>query len=106
VWVAAIIGIAVRTVWLHAPYPAIAAVYVVVGWSGLIEFNALLAALSSIDVALVVAGGFLYTLGALVYALRWPNPWPAVFGYHEVFHTLVVLAVAAHLVAAFRLVGR
>lgn len=105
VWSAAIAGIAVRMTWLRAPYPIIAAVYVVVGWSALIELNALLAALSTSDTALVVAGGLLYTAGAVVYGLRRPNPSPAVFGYHEVFHALVVLAAATHLVAAFRLVG-
>jgi len=103
VWIAAIIGIAVRMLWLQAPYPVIAVVYVVVGWSALIEVNPLLAAMSTDETVLVVAGGLLYTAGAVVYARRRPNPWPATFGYHEVFHTLVVLAATAHLVAAFQL---
>jgi hemolysin III len=104
VWIAAIVGIAIRMTWLRAPSPIVAAVYVVVGWSAVIELNALVGVLSTIDTALVVAGGLLYTAGAVVYALGRPNPSPAVFGYHEVFHALVVLAAGTHLVAAFRLV--
>ncbi len=54
---------------------------------------------------LVVIGGVLYTVGAVVYALHKPNPWPATFGYHEVFHALVVLAALAHYGAVFSLAG-
>jgi hemolysin III len=105
VWIAATVGIAIRMTWLDAPYPVIAAVYVVVGWAALIEIDALVASLRSIDTALVLAGGVLYTAGAVVYALRRPDPSPAVFGYHEVFHALVVAAAAVHYLAAIRLVG-
>ena len=48
-------------------------------------------------------GGGLYSVGALVFALKWPNPWPAVFGYHEIFHTLVVAAAIVHWVAVWLL---
>ena len=50
-------------------------------------------------------GGGLYTLGALAFALQWPDPWPAVFGYHEIFHTAVIAAALAHWFAVFSLVG-
>jgi hemolysin III len=50
-------------------------------------------------VALVALGGLLYTLGAAAYALKRPDPWPATFGYHEVFHALVVVAALCHYVA-------
>ncbi|HEX7166597.1 MAG TPA: hemolysin III family protein [Acidimicrobiales bacterium] len=104
VWIAAVVGIAIRMTWLHAPYPVIAAVYVAVGWSVVIELNPFLASLGDADAVLVVAGGVLYSVGAAVYALRRPNPRPATFGYHEVFHALVVAAAAAHYAAAMRLV--
>ncbi len=105
VWVAAVLGIAVRMCWLDAPYPVIAAVYVTVGWAAIVEIGALLAALDHVETALVIGGGLVYSAGAAVYALRRPNPRPATFGYHEVFHALVVAAAALHYAAALRLAG-
>ena len=104
VWIAAVIGIVIRMTWLRAPSPVVAAVYLVVGWSALLEIDAFMQALSPLDLGLIVGGGLLYSAGAAVYALHRPNPWPATFGYHEVFHTLVVSAAVVHYVAAFRLV--
>jgi len=78
VWVAALIGIAVRMLWLYAPYPVVAVVYVVVGWIALVDIGALARALSGGQMALVVVGGLLYTAGAIVYGARKPDPWPAV----------------------------
>ena len=105
-WIAALIGVLIRMFWLHAPYPVVATVYVVVGWMALIDIPAYVDALSGTELTLVIIGGVLYTVGAVVYALHKPNPWPATFGYHEVFHTLVVLAALAHYVAIFGLAGR
>jgi len=105
VWVGAIVGVAIRLTWLHAPYPVVALVYVVVGWGALLEWGALAGALGTAQFALLLGGGLLYTLGAGVYAARRPDPWPATFGYHEVFHDLVVGGVALHLVAIATLVS-
>lgn len=105
VWVGAAAGVTVRLAWIHAPYPVVALVYVVVGWGALIEWGSLTGALSGAQFALVLGGGLLYTLGAAVYALHRPNPWPATFGYHEVFHALVVGGVALHLVAVATLIA-
>lgn len=104
VWTAAVIGAVVRMVWLRAPYPVVAAVYVVVGWGALVEWSALVSALSGGQLALLLGGGLAYTAGAAVYALHRPNPWPATFGYHEVFHALVMVGVAAHYVTVLILV--
>lgn len=103
-WIAAAIGVAVRMVWLRAPYPVVAAVYLAVGWGALLELHALIVALSGGQLALLLGGGLVYTAGAAVYALHRPNPWPATFGYHEVFHALVTLGVAAHYVVVLGLV--
>jgi hemolysin III len=96
VWVAGLIGIAIRMTWMHAPSPLVAVVYLVVGWSAVLELNPLLAALDTLETTLLVAGGLLYTAGAIVYSRRRPDPRPAVFGYHEVFHALVAAAASAH----------
>ena len=106
VWIAAAVAVAIRMTWLHAPYPVIALVYLVVGWCALLEWRALMVATTGLDTALLVAGGVLYTVGAVVYALRRPDPWPATFGYHEVFHGLVVAAVLAHYLLVWRLLLR
>lgn len=98
-WSVAAVGIAIRMLWLAAPYPVVAAVYLAVGWVALVDIGALADALTVTQLGLVVAGGLLYSLGAVVYALHAPNPWPRTFGYHELFHSLVVLAAAAHFTA-------
>jgi hemolysin III len=105
-WSVAAIGVLVRMFWLHAPYPVVAVVYLVVGWIALVDLPAFIDALTAAELTLVVVGGLLYTVGAVVYALHKPNPWPATFGYHEIFHALVVLAALAHYAAVFSLAGR
>jgi hemolysin III len=104
VWVAAVLGITIRMAWLDAPYPLEAIVYLVVGWIAVVALPDYLDALSGLEMGFVVLGGVLYTAGGVVYALHKPNPWPATFGYHEVFHALVVGGAAAHYVAVLSLV--
>ena len=105
VWSATVIGALIRMFWLHAPRPLVSAVYLVVGWSALLEIGPLSKSLNAIDIALLIAGGALYTVGAVVYAAKRPNPWPRHFGFHEVFHALVVTAATVHYVLVMRLVG-
>jgi len=57
----------------------------------------MLHAMGGVGLGLLIGGGLLYTLGAIVYALKRPNPWPKVFGYHEIFHACVTAAAAVHL---------
>lgn len=95
-WIAAAVGVAVRMIWLRAPYPVVAAVYVLVGWGALLQWTALTRGLTTTQMALLLGGGLVYTAGAVVYAVHRPNPWPATFGYHEVFHALVAVGVTAH----------
>jgi hemolysin III len=96
VWVGAAAGITLRQVWLDAPKWAVALPYVVVGWCALLVIPQLLDSLGGVGFALLLAGGAAYTVGALVYARRKPDPWPAVFGYHEVFHLCTVIGAALH----------
>jgi hemolysin III len=94
VWAGALGGILLKLVWIDAPKLLAAIVYVALGWVAVAAFPDLLDELGVTGTALVVAGGLLYTAGALVYALKRPDPVPTVFGYHEVFHALVIVAAA------------
>ena len=106
VWFGAIAGIAIRMLWIDAPRPLTAGVYVVVGWVAVLALPALYRALGASAFALVVLGGVLYTTGAVAYARKRPDPVPAVFGYHEVFHAFVCAAALCHVAAVAILVTR
>jgi hemolysin III len=99
VWFGGAIGVAVRQVWLDAPKWAIAVPYIVAGWSALAIIPQLVRGLGGGGFALVLAGGACYTLGAVCYSLKRPNPVPGVFGYHEVFHAFTVFGAAFHCAA-------
>jgi len=75
------------------------ALYIVLGWAAVASAPQLLSHLSTAEIVLVVIGGVLFTVGAVFLFTRWPDPLPRIFGYHEVWHTLVVAAVVCHLVA-------
>jgi hemolysin III len=94
VWAAALGGIVLKLAWIDAPKWLVALIYVAIGWVALAAFPQLLSKLGVTATAMVAAGGLLYTAGALVYARRRPDPAPTVFGYHEIFHALVILAAA------------
>jgi hemolysin III len=108
VWVGALAGIALHVLWIDdVPKWLSALVYVVVGWSGLLGFPHLVDRLGWTATGLMALGGALYSAGAVVYALRRPDPAPDVFGYHEVFHALVIAAALTHymVVAVYVLPG-
>ena len=94
VWGGAVAGVILKLVWIDAPKALIAAVYVALGWVAVATFPQLLEGMGLGGTALVLAGGLLYTVGAVVYARQRPDPAPTVFGYHEVFHALVIAAAA------------
>jgi hemolysin III len=87
----AIAGIVLRQVWLDAPQWAVAVPYVVVGWCSLIVAPQLVRSLGWVGFALMLVAGVAYTAGALIYARKRPDPWPGVFGFHEVFHACTVI---------------
>lgn len=102
VWAGALMGIGFRVFWLQAPRWLYVPLYVLLGWAAMMYIvdiaHANIAAL-----VLVIVGGVLYTLGAVTYGLKRPNPFPGVFGFHEIFHSLTVLAFLCHWSAALLL---
>lgn len=95
VWVGAGLGIVARVLWLNAPRLVYVPLYVALGWAAVMYLPELWAA-SAPMVILVFVGGVLYSLGAVVYGAKWPDPSPEHFGFHEIFHTLTVLAFMSH----------
>jgi hemolysin III len=106
-WAGAIGGVVFKLLWIDAPKPLLAGVYVALGLVCAAVFGELPAAIGWLAVAGLVAGGVLYITGAVVYASGRPNPWPKVFGYHEIFHVLVIAAASLHYaVIAFAVLPR
>ena len=99
VWAGALAGIVVELIWIDAPKWATAAVYICVGWIGAIGFPEIVSNTGLGAGVLIAFGGVLYMIGAVVYARQRPDPRPEVFGYHEIFHVLVIVAAAAHFAA-------
>jgi hemolysin III len=99
VWFGAIAGAIVEMVWIDHPKWVAALIYMSLGWVAVISFPELWNSMGTTGTLLVAAGGLLYTAGAVVYATQRPNPNPRVFGYHEVFHALVIAAAASHFAA-------
>jgi hemolysin III len=96
VWGGAAAAIVLKFAWVTAPKALAAALGVTIGWAGVIALPELTEEVGAAATVLVLVGGALYTAGAVVYALRRPDPLPAVFGYHELFHALVIAGVACH----------
>ncbi len=99
VWIGAAAGIVFRVGWPDAPRWVYTPCYVALGWAALLVIDDFAAASNAAVVTLLALGGVLYTIGGVVYALRRPNPFPAWFGFHEVFHACTVLAFVSHYVA-------
>jgi hemolysin III len=95
VWSGALLGILFRVFWINAPRWLYVALYLLLGWAAVMYLADLFVANATM-MALVIIGGLLYTGGAVVYALKRPNPWPGHFGFHEIFHLCTVLAFLCH----------
>jgi hemolysin III len=103
VWTAAFLGILFRACWINSPRWLHTPVYVALGWSAVLFTPGFLAGAERLNpgvgaatLIMLAAGGALYTIGGIVYGFRRPDPWPAWYGFHEVFHSLTVVAFAAH----------
>jgi hemolysin III len=99
VWAGALGGTILNVFWVRAPKAVTASVYIALGWVAVAALPQMAREIGVLGVGLIALGGVLYTAGAVIYAMRRPNPVPGVFGYHEVFHALVVAAAAAHFAA-------
>jgi len=96
VWCGAAAGIAFKLAWIDGPKWLFAGAYVALGWVAVVTAGELPGAVGWLGVGGLAAGGLLYTVGAIVYARGRPDPVPDVFGYHEIFHALVIAAAALH----------
>ncbi len=105
IWIGASLGIAKSLLWPNAPKAVTAALCLVLGWAVIGDVARLSPLMGTTTVALLVAGGVIYSLGAVVYARKRPNPAPLVFGYHEIFHALVILASICTFVHVVRVVS-
>jgi hemolysin III len=99
IWCGVALGVLVSMLWPGAPKWVTAAIAVAVGWTLVPYFGAVGRALSSAEIWLIALGGAAYTLGALVYATKRPDPWPRNFGYHELFHALTLVGAGLHYAA-------
>ena len=101
VWAGAIGGVTLKSAWPHAPRWLGVPLYLALGWVAAFVFPPLLHGVGVAGVVLLAVGGALYSIGAVVYALRWPDPRPATFGYHEVFHLCTIVAATCHYIAVW-----
>jgi hemolysin III len=99
VWAGAVAAIVLKFVWVAAPKWLTAAIGIALGWVAVVALPQLVTRLNPAAVSLLLLGGLAYTAGAVVYARRSPDPVPAVFGYHELFHALTIVGVACQYVA-------
>jgi hemolysin III len=99
VWSGALAAILLKFIWVDAPKWVAAGVGLALGWVAIVALPQLVDRLQPTALTLLIAGGLLYSAGAIVYARRKPDPLPAVFGYHEVFHALTIVAVTCQYVA-------
>jgi len=104
VWAIALAGLFIKIFWLNAPRVLYTAIYLLMGWFIMIGIYPLAQAMSSNGLNWLAAGGLFYTVGAVIYALKKPNPFPGVFAFHELFHVFVMLGSFSHFWLMYRYV--
>lgn len=100
-WLLVIMGLIFKLVYIRGPRWLTTLIYVLMGWMMLIPLGQLLATMPLNSIILVFAGGVAYTLGALIYAIKKPNPFPGVFGFHEIFHFLIIAGAVLHYIVVY-----
>lgn len=106
VWAGALAGVALKLLWPTAPRWVGVPLYLLLGWAIVPVAGQLYDRIGLAPLILLVIGGLVYSIGAILYATKWPNPWPEVFGHHEFFHAATVLAALCHYIAIWLVVLR
>jgi hemolysin III len=101
IWAGAISGVALKMIWPHLPRWVGAPLYLALGWGAIAMLPEVLHRGGITVLVLIAAGGVIYSVGAIFYALRRPNPWPTVFGHHEFFHACTLVAALCHHIAIY-----
>jgi hemolysin III len=104
VWGIALAGIMLKAFWITAPRWLSTAIYLAMGWIALVGIYPLTQNLSIPALAWLVGGGVVYSLGAVIYALKWPNPFPGYLGFHEIFHLFVIGGSTCHFILMYRFI--
>ena len=104
VWTAAILGVALKMLWPTAPKWVGVPLYIVLGWAIVPLAGPLIEEAGVAPCVLLAVGGVIYSIGAVLYAVKWPNPWPTHFGHHEFFHAATVIAAILHYIAIWLVV--
>ena len=105
VWTLALCGVVLKVVWMDAPRWLSVGLYLAMGWLAVIAASAILQAIPQGGVAWILGGGLVYSVGAVVYGLKWPNLIPGVFGFHELWHIFVLAGSACHFWAMLRYIA-
>jgi hemolysin III len=101
IWGGAVAGAAMKLIWPHAPRWLGVPLYIGLGWAAVFVLPDLLRHGGVTALVLLIAGGVTYSVGAVFYALKWPNPWPTTFGHHEFFHACTLVAAVCHYIAVY-----
>ncbi len=104
VWSGAAVGVIQSLFWIHAPKWVAAVLCVALGWTVMLYWSEAKAALTSTQIVLILAGGVVYTVGAVFYALKRPNPIPGIFGHHELFHLCTIIAAVLHFISILSMI--
>lgn len=103
IWTLTIVAVLKSFLWLHSPRWVTVGLYILMGWVVVVAVYPLYQALSPSGFWLLLGGGLFYSFGALIYAVKWPDPWPPAFGFHEIWHVFVLAGSACHAVAVLGL---
>jgi hemolysin III len=98
IWTLALVGVGVKVFVIKAPRWVTAGVYLVMGWLCIMAIGEMLATMPADALIWLLAGGLFYTVGAVLYITKWPDPFPNVFGFHEIWHIFVMLGAASHFI--------
>jgi hemolysin III len=105
IWGCAVVGMVVKLFWMSAPRWLYTGFYVLMGWLVVVAAYPLVQRALPVSLVWMLAGGVFYTVGAVFYALKWPDPWPDKFGFHEIWHLFVMAGSLAHFAAVLYLIS-